>query len=258
MVLSKKNTMELSILLPAFIAGIVVLLSHVPLGREVLSRGIIFIDLAIAQFAGLGLIVASYFGFEAHGVEIQLFALIGALTGAALLGLTERFLPEQQEAGIGILFVLAATASLLFIANNPHGGEQLQNLLVGQILWVEWPQLIPAGVVALLVIFIVIKHTTLFKTKWFYLLFAIAITQSVQLVGVYLVFATLIIPALASVKVGTQYPIGLPVALGIISYAIGLMLSSILDLPSGAVIVWTMAVISLWLVMSWKRLSFHK
>jgi zinc/manganese transport system permease protein len=136
--------LEFSILLPAFAAGIIVLLSHVPLGKEVLSRGIIFIDLAIAQFAGLGLILANYLGFETHNIELQVFALLGALSGAILLGLTERFLSSHQEAGIGILFVLAATASLLLIANNPHGGEQLQNLLVGQILWVEWSQLIPA------------------------------------------------------------------------------------------------------------------
>ncbi len=237
--------MEFSILLPAFAAGIVVLLSHVPLGREVLTRGIIFIDLAIAQFAGLGLIAANYFGFEAHGLEIQFFALLGALLGAILLSVTERFLADYQEAGIGILFVLAATASLLLIANNPHGGEQLQNLLVGQILWVEWVQLIPAMIIGLIILFMSISYSNLFKTKWFYLLFAVAITQSVQLVGVYLVFATLIIPALASLKLNKEKQIFFPIAFGIASYAIGLIMSSVFDLPSGAVIVWVMALLSL-------------
>lgn len=237
--------MEFSILLPAFAAGIVVLLSHVPLGREVLTRGIIFIDLAIAQFAGLGLILANYLGFDTHGIEIQLFALLGALIGAVLLSVTERFLADYQEAGIGTLFVLAATASLLLIANNPHGGEQLQNLLVGQILWVEWMQLIPSLIIGLIILFISIRHNSLFKTKWFYLLFAIAITQSVQLVGVYLVFATLIIPALTSLKLNKQKQILFSIVIGIISYAIGLSVSSVFDLPSGAVIVWILALLSL-------------
>jgi zinc/manganese transport system permease protein len=239
---------ELSILLPAFAAGIVVLLSHVPLGKEVLKRGIIFIDLAIAQFAGLGIIVAHYFGFHSHGLEIQFFALLGALLGAAFLSITERYLHDHQEAGIGILFVLAATASLLLIANNPHGGEQLNNILVGQILWAEWAQLIPALLVGVFVLMVYFKANTLFKSKWFYLLFALAITQSVQLVGVYLVFATLIIPALASIKIGKKNHFFMPFILGVSSYAIGLIISSFVDLPSGAVIVWVMAVLSLLLV----------
>lgn len=240
--------MEFSILLPAFFAGLVVLLSHVPLGREVLTRGIIFIDLAIAQFAGLGLIIANRLGFEAYGLEMQFFALCGALVGAALLSVTERFLSEQQEAGIGILFVLAATASLLLLANNPHGGEQLQDLLVGQILWAEWSQLLPALLVGVVTLWLYQKHRALFKSNGFYLLFAVAITQSVQLIGVYLVFATLIIPALASLKLnqqGGQQGLVFALSLGIIAYAIGLVLSAAFDLPSGAVIVWAMAIFGL-------------
>ncbi len=245
--------MEFSILLPAFAAGLTVLLSHVPLGQEVLKRGIIFIDLAIAQFAGLGLIVANYLGFDAHGVEIQLFALLGALLGAALLSTTERFLTDHQEAGIGILFVLATTAGLLLIANNPHGGEQLQNILVGQILWVEWSQLIPALVIGIATLVIALKARRLFQTRWFYIIFALAITQSVQLVGVYLVFATLIIPALASVRFTTTKTLLFPISLGIASYAIGLTVSSIVDLPSGAVIVWAMALLSLTFMLASKK-----
>ena len=246
--------MEMSILLPAFAAGIVVLLSHVPLGREVLSRGIIFIDLAIAQFAGLGLIAAHYFGFETHGVEMQVFALIGAVIGTILLSITEKTLGEHQEAGIGILFVLAATASLLLLASNPHGGEQLQDLLVGQILWVEWNQLVPAAVIGAVVLaFYCIRHYY-FKTYWFYLMFAVAITQSVQLVGVYLVFATLIIPALVSLKLWEKNELPFALLLGIVAYAVGLLLSASLDLPSGAVIVWTMMIFGL-LLAALKKLA---
>lgn len=237
--------MELSIILPALAAGLVVLLSHVPLGREVLSRGIIFIDLAVAQFAGLGLILASTFGFEAHGIAMQVFALVGALVGAFLLSITEKFLKHHQEAGIGCLFVLAATGSLLLLANNPHGGERLQDVLVGQILWVEWTQIIPALAIGILTLWLYWRQSKLFKTAGFYVLFAIAITQSVQLIGVYLVFATLIIPALALISRERFKALIGALVLGAVSYAVGLALSSTLDLPSGAVIVWVMAILGL-------------
>src|SRR5690606_24849865 len=121
-------SVQLTILAPAFAAGLAVLLSHVPLGREVLRRGIIFIDLAVAQFAGLGLIFASTFGVETHGWELQVIALASALCGAGLLGLMEKCAGEYQEAVIGISFVLAATGSLLLLANHPQGGEHLKEL----------------------------------------------------------------------------------------------------------------------------------
>ena len=144
--------MELYLFLPAIASGAIVLLSHIPLGQEVLNRGVIFTDLAIAQFAGLGIIFASWLGLHTHGIELQAFALFGSLLGAALLSLSEKIMPQDQEAAIGALFILAATASLLLLANNAHGGEQLKDLLVGQILWVEWHQLLPALTVGLIIL----------------------------------------------------------------------------------------------------------
>ena len=127
---------DLSILWPALIAGLLVMLSHVPLGQQVLKRGIVFIDLAIAQVAALGVIAAHTFGHELSGWTTQLAAVAAALAGSLLLTWTERRRPEVQEALIGILFVLASTAQILLLANNPHGGEYLKDLLAGQILWV--------------------------------------------------------------------------------------------------------------------------
>jgi zinc/manganese transport system permease protein len=114
---------DLSILWPALVAGLIVVLSHVPLGQQVLRRGIVFIDLAIAQVAGLGVIAAQASGLDLTGWETQAVAVIAALLGALLLTWTERKRPEVQEALIGVLFVLASTAQILLLANDPHGGE---------------------------------------------------------------------------------------------------------------------------------------
>jgi len=122
---------DLSILSPAILAGLLVISTHVPLGQEVLARGIIFIDLAIAQIAGLGVIAAHSFGWEAHGWEVQVAAVSTALAGALFLSWTEKKWREVQEALIGVLFVLAASAGILLLSNNPHGGEHLKELLVG-------------------------------------------------------------------------------------------------------------------------------
>lgn len=128
---------EWSILIPAFIAGVLVLTTHVPLGQEVLKRGIIFIDLAIAQIAGLGLIAAHTFDYELSPWAIQLIALGSALSGAIFLGWLERHFQDVQEAFIGVVFILSATGGLLLLANNPQAGEHLKDILSGQILWVD-------------------------------------------------------------------------------------------------------------------------
>ena len=131
------NAVDLSILLPALAAGLLVTATHVPLGMQVLARGIVFIDLAIAQIAGCGVLFADQLGFEAEGAAVQIAALAAALGGALLLTWTERAFADVQEAVIGVVFVLAATGSVLLLASNVHGGEHLRDLLVGQILWAQ-------------------------------------------------------------------------------------------------------------------------
>ncbi|MDD5180599.1 MAG: metal ABC transporter permease, partial [Gallionellaceae bacterium] len=102
------NGTDLGILLPAFIAGLLVLATHVPLGMRVLARGIIFADLAVAQIAGLGVIAAGLLELTEYPFAVQGVAAISALLGAALLAAIERKLPDVLEACIGLLFVLAA------------------------------------------------------------------------------------------------------------------------------------------------------
>lgn len=231
---------DLSIVLPALIAGLLVTATHVPMGAQVLARGIVFIDLAIAQIAGCGVLLADRFGFEAEGVAVQVSALAAALGGALLLTWTERVWPDVQEAVIGVVFVLAATGGILLLASNVHGSEHLRDLLVGQILWVQPRQLAwtAAGYAVILALWFGMG-ARLGRTG-FYLLFACAVTVSVQLVGVYLVFATLIVPPLAT-RALTRGRLAAAWAVGAAGYALGLVISTSLDLPTGPVVVWTLA-----------------
>jgi zinc/manganese transport system permease protein len=236
------SALDWGILGPALLAGLLVLATHVPLGAQVLERGIVFIDLAIAQTAGLGVIAADAFGLPAGGIAVQASAVCAALLGALLLTWTERKAPAQQEALIGVMFILAACASILVLAGNPHGGEHLKELLVGQILWVNTAQLLGlAGVSAVLLGVLWTGWVQRLGRFGFYAMFAVAVTASVQLVGVYLVFSSLIIPALATRAWPGPRRHAIAYGLGALGYALGLALSAVLDLPSGAVIVWTMA-----------------
>ncbi len=232
--------LDISILGPAFVAGLLVLATHVALGREVLRRGIIFLDLAVAQIAGLGVIIAYSFGWEAGGWQIQVIAMSAALAGAALLYWCEKRWAEVQEAIIGCVFVLAACAGILALSTNPHGGEELKELLAGQILWMSYEQLIPLAVVTMLVLAAWFGLGNKRHPLMFYGLFAVAVTSSVQVVGVYLVFASLIIPALAVRHLSSSGML-YGFITGAVGYAIGLSFSALMDWPSGATIVWLLA-----------------
>jgi zinc/manganese transport system permease protein len=235
------DALEWGILGPALVAGLLVLATHVPLGTQVLDRGIVFIDLAIAQIAGLGVIGADALGLPEGGAAVQAAAVTAALLGAWLLTWTEKRSPHQQEALIGVMFILAACAGILMLAGNPHGGEHLKDLLVGQILWVNSVQLLwLGGLSALLLLALAMGWVARLGRFGFYAAFALAVTASVQLVGVYLVFSSLIIPALATRRHSGQRRHVIAYGVGALGYALGLGLSAVLDLPSGAVIVWTL------------------
>lgn len=245
---------ELSIVWPAFLAGVLVTATHVPLGIQVLSRGIVFIDLAVAQIAGLGVILADWFGLEPQGAAVQAAALAAALGGALLLNWTEKLWPDVQEAIIGVIFILAASGAMLLLASNPHGAEHLKDLLIGQVLWVEsgrlgWTAFLYAGL-----LWIWFGIGARIGSTGFYLVFACAVTASVQLVGLYLVFTTLIVPALATRRFA-RGRIAAGYALGALGYAAGLAASLATDLPPGPLIVLTLAVLGLALFVLGPRRS---
>ncbi len=234
-----------SLLLWPFIVGLLVLSTHVPLGRRVLARGIIFLDLAVAQLAVLGVVAAHALDLAADGWPTQLAAAAAALAGAAALAACERRWPQIQEALIGSTFVVAASAAVLLLADDPHGGEHLAELLTGQILWATSTQAMQmAALYGMLLAFMTWRGECL-GGLGFYLVFALAITASVQVVGVYLVFASLILPALAVRGLPARPGLLVGWTVGALAYAAGLTASALLDWPSGPAIVIALAVIAL-------------
>ena len=232
----------LTILLPAFAAGILVLSTHVVLGKQVLRRGIIFIDLAIAQIAALGAIVVRM----DHDLAELAYANIWipglfALSGAGIIALLAKYMAEELEAMIGCFYVLSAVTAMLLLSNDPHGAELLKQLMSGQILWVSWQQLLLPTIVYSAILALILYRPKILDGAAFYLLFAVVITLSVELVGVYLVFSTLILPALAINKLQGTRVLLWAYGVGLVGYLLGLYMSATFDLPSGAAIVATLA-----------------
>jgi len=245
----------LDLLWPAFVAGLLVTATHAPLGMQVLARGIVFIDLAVAQIAGLGVVLAQWLGYEPHGVAVQAWALGAALAGALVLGWTERRWPQVQEAIIGVAFIVAANAAVLLLAAHPRGAEHLQELLAGQILWVSPASLAWGATATAAILALWFALGDRLGRTGFYLVFACAVTLSVQLVGLYLVFATLIVPALATHGMARRR-LAACYALGVLGYAAGLALSLAADLPAGPLVVCALAALGAALYAARLRRSY--
>jgi zinc/manganese transport system permease protein len=248
---------QVDLLWPAFAAGLIVLATHVPLGVQVLARGIIFIDLAVAQVAGLGALAAHLVGRGDSLWSVQGAAVGSALGAALLLQWSERRWPQLQEALIGLLFVLAASGTVLLLSRDAHGGEHLRDLLVGQMLWVSHVQLLAAAAVSALLL---LAWRTLGRQGgrlMFYVPFSIAVTVSVQLVGVYLVFASLIVPALATHGLRHRR-LAAGFAIGAAGYAAGLFLAALADLPAGAASVWMLAAAGLAFILLRSGVARHR
>ncbi len=221
--------------------GCAVLLTHVPLGQAILRRGIVFVDLAVAQVAGVGVLIGHMMGLE--GTLAQQAAAFGpALALALLLGWVERWWGDVAEALIGCIFVLAACAALLLVGAGPEGAGHLQETLSGQILWTSPQQALWCAVAGLVI------AVAWFYGRWrqgtgFYVCLAAAVTISVQLVGVYLVFASLIMPALGSRRAHHGLLAGY--LIGLVGYGAGMAVSVLGNWPTGPVIVWMLAAASL-------------
>ncbi len=228
---------ELLILLPALTIGLLMMLIHVPLGQEVLRRGIIFIDLTLAQLAAMGAIFASM--LELGSFFSQAAALLCAFLGGIFFKTMEKHFKEIAEAVIGCTFVLSATLVVLVLSGNPHGAENINDILSGQLLFASWQNVAFAGTVFLSATVLVYTKPELFLKKYFYIVLACVITTSVQICGVYLVFASLIFPAVATSYMTDEHKRRLTEYAGeSFGFIIGLIVSYYFDLPAGPAIVW--------------------
>lgn len=206
----------------------------VPLGAQVLARGVVFIDLAVAQVAACGVLVADMLFHEAQPVHAMVAAALSALAGGGLVWWLARRWPQQREALIGLVYVAAASASVIAVAFDPHGRERLTALLAADVLWASWASvLLLAAGAALMVALLAVRRELLQSDAVFYPLFALALSVVVQGLGLYLVFALLVGPALWTRR-------GLPlvgaVTMAAIACVAGMGLSWGLDWPSGACI----------------------
>jgi zinc/manganese transport system permease protein len=233
-------TDSLHILWPAFIAGALVLATHVPLGRQVLKRGIIFIDLAVAQAAATGALASQILLGDTAVIWQQTGALVAALLMAISLHALSKRHAHIQEALIGGSYILLASFAVLLVSHDPHAGEYLHQALSGQILWVTSEQLVWLAIASTAVVTLMRYGKQ--ELCRFYLPLAIAVTGAVQAVGVYLVFASLIFPALASIRLSDARGIVRGLLVGTVGLVSGLTISLLADLPSGPTIVITLAI----------------
>lgn len=239
------TALSLDILGPALVAGLLILATHVPLGAIVLSRGIIFIDIALAQVAALGVVFGNLMLGASSGWSVQLSAVGAAVGCSLLLTWTDKRFPAIQEALIGVLYIVAAALQIVLLSYSPNGAEYLKELLVGQILWVSRTQLIVLGLLSAAAlgcwyVFDLSKHRILF-----YGIFAVMITASVQIVGVLLVFASLIVPALATQHAPKRWRLMIAFNIGTVGYLIGLIGSAVFDISTGAAIVCALVTVAL-------------
>ncbi len=247
------------IMLPAFAACVVLTGIHAYLGVHIIARGVIFVDLALAQIAALGAITGVLSGVPLHSTGSYFFSLGFTLLGAALFSLTRLKDSEvPQEAFIGIVYVVSAALAVMALGRIPGEAEHLKDMLVGNILFTDWKEI---GKTALLYAGVGAAHY-LFRDKFFaisrgpeeaaarginvrfwdfvfYALFGVVVTSSVSIAGVLLVFTFLIVPAVCSIFFykGIAARLIFGWAAGLVTSAAGLIMSYELDLPSGAAVV---------------------
>ncbi|MCB1057027.1 MAG: metal ABC transporter permease [Acidobacteria bacterium] len=235
------------------------------LGLHVLLRKVIFVDLALAQIAAMGAVIAFVFGNEPGSLTSFAYSLGAAILGAAIFTLSRaRREKVPQEAIIGISYVIASAATILIADRAPEGAEHIKELLAGAILWVTWPVVlrdlaICAAVGAAHWIFrrrfLLISEDPErafdegVSVRWwdflFYATFGLVITISVEIAGVLMVFTYLVAPAIIALATSTSWAsrIGIAWLLGFVASALGLFASYRWDLPSGPAIVCALGLI---------------
>ena len=251
---------------------------HAYLGIHVIAREVVFVDIALAQIAALGAAIAILFGMDAHGGETYAvslsFTFLGALIFATVKSRKQRI---PQEAIIGITYAVASAAAILAMSKAVGETEHLKDMLVGNILVVSWPEV---GRAALLCAFVGAFHY-IFRRKFllistnpqaaeaqgisvgwwdflFYVSFGFVVSSAVAIAGVLLVFCYLIVPSVGAMlyadTIGRRLAIGW--TMGTVVSGLGVYLSLLLDLPTGAAIVCTFGAVLL--LMAAARVVFFR
>ena len=256
-----------SLMLKPFLACLILTGIHAYLGLHVVERGVIFVDLALAQIAAFGATLGFLWGFGLHSTESYLIALGFTFLGAAVFAATRFRKPVvPQEALIGIVYAVSAAAAILVLSRAPEGGEELKALLVGHLLFVDRQEI---GTVAALYGLIGAIHWLARKplllisqdperafaqglrVRWwdflFYATFGFVVTSSVEMAGVLLVFSFLIVPAVCGVLLAPPLGAGLARTVGrrlfigwltgTLTSVAGVAASYWWDLPTGATVV---------------------
>ncbi len=240
-------------------AAIVLIVMHAYLGIHIIARGVIFVDLALAQVAAMGFTGATLMGFEAGSSTSYLLSVSATLIGALVLSQSRiRHKYVTQEALIGVVFVTASAATILMAAQAPRGSEHVEELLTGTLLWVTWGEIWnTVGIYAVVGFLHWLLRKRFFtislepdvaaargwRLRWwdfvFYGLFGIVVTSSVGIAGVLVVFSFLVIPAVIAFMFASRPASLLAIAwtVGILATVLGLVFSFQADLPTGPVIV---------------------
>ncbi|MGR5175006.1 metal ABC transporter permease [Vibrio parahaemolyticus] len=232
-------------LLPATLCGLIALLGNVVLGQQVLKRNIIFIDLAVAQVAALGAALSHYWLNQYSFLSGSFFGqMVGpwvtSLMLCGLIALMEKRYQEYLEPMIGSLFVVSASLAILLVSKDPHGGDFIQGILNGQLLWANWEDVWPLALITAAMLLLVWFKPEFLQGSGFYFIFAILMPITVKLTGVYLEFALLVIPAVCAAALkGRRFFIA-SIGIGSIGILTGIAASARYDLPSGASIVITL------------------
>jgi zinc/manganese transport system permease protein len=212
----------------ALLAG---LLALAPLGRLVLQRQVVFIDLAVAQACAAAALWSGAWLHWHEPWQTQVIAVLGAVLCGWLVAALSRLWPEQREALIGILYVCGAALALLGARLDPHGQEQFMLLVAADVLWVQPEQVLALAVCALAVAWLSRKTAnSLQDDRWFYPVFALVASVAVPALGLMLVFATLMAPALWMAR---RVGFGSALALCGLALGLGLVVSWFFDAPSG-------------------------
>jgi len=258
----------LELMLPPFVACMILVAIHSYLGLHVIAREVIFVDLSLAQMAALGTTTGLLVGVNPGSATAQLFAFGFVVIGAAMFAATRTHEKGRvpQEAIIGIVYVVASAAALLVADKAPRGADAIKDVLVGTILWVTWPtiaKLAVAYAIFGLALFLLRRRFEAISFEpaaaaakgwhlrwwdfWFYLIFGAVITFSVPLGGVLLVFSFLVVPAVTAFLF-TRKPGKLTLiawVTGALASGLGLVVSYRSDLPTGPTIVCSYGVVLL-------------